>query len=296
MRDNDTLLTRYRPLFSVTAEHGYFADTICRGLRFEPCAQSDALLQKSGCVWRAVKGGIAVHADVSKKNLLRACFEEFSPSRKLGFVGYADDALFNVFTGGYQHSADTALFLDSDTAILEPESGRLRLHAADTVSDEERRLRNSPSLFADRRQGTEQPKCEIWVKADIDMLDETSHVKDVIGKHYYLRFAARATLWHYVIVGDWAKDQVSVVDLTDKVKFNAHQPRYFANGRAAQTLRSAAAITMQEHSSQRFQLRVQDHGTERVIVKRLPVASADQFSIEEHQGAPTWVSEIYVNC
>ena len=70
----------------------------------------------------------------------------------------------------------------------------------------------------------------------------------------------------------------------------------FSNGRTAHAVRSQEAIALQEAPAQRFQLRVREEGKERVIVKRLPVASAGQFHIEEHEGAPTWVSEIYVNC
>jgi len=303
MRDNnnndsgsDTLMARYRPLLSIAVEHGYFADVLCRNLRFEPCEQSAALLQKSGCVWRAVVGGIAIHADVSKTKLLRSCFEEMSPSRRLGFRAYAEDSLFDTYTGGYQRSDDAVLFLDSDNAVQEATSGRYRLHASDSVSDADRRLINSPSLLNNRRPRTGSPKCEVWIQADIDSLDEFSHAQDAVGKNYYLRFAARSTLWQYIVVGDWMQEQVSVVDLADKVRFSASHPRNFANGRVAQTLRSEEVISLQERSSQRFQLRVQDHGTERVMIKRLPVASAGQFNIEEHKGAPTWVSEIYVNC
>ena len=58
---------------------------------------------------------------------------------------------------------------------------------------------------------------------------------------------------------------------------------------------SSAPIALQERSPQRFQLRRQGTGADKVLIKRLPVASPSQINRETLGGVPTLVSEIYVH-
>ena len=296
MREAPTLLARYRPLFSIAVEHQFFADTLCRGLRLEPYRQSAMLMEKGACVWRPQIGGVAVYADVSRLELLRSWFAQATPAMSLGFQAFAEDPLFDGYTGGFRRDAESILSFSSGNAVAEEGGTRLRLHAAECVSDADLVAAPHAELPAGASRWPAAPKFAVWIQFDPDAIDTTSRAGDAEGKHYYLRFAARETLWQYNVFGDFSPEQVSVVDLADKNQFAALGPRNFANGRAGQRLRSRAPIALRERSAQRFQLRLQDHGSERVIVKRLPVASAGQFNIEEHEGAPTWVSEIYVNC
>ncbi len=293
---DNTLLARFRPLFSIAVEHLYFADKSCAGLRLEPYAQSAQLMQKAGCLWRATPGGISVYADVSRKDLLRACFAEATPAFTLGFQGYADDPLFDNYTGGYARNAALALAFNSANVV--DEGGRLRLHAGETVSEADQGSAQGAQLPPWRRFGPAAAKFDVAIKVDVDALDAVNEeFRDgPAGKNYYLRFAARETFWQYNVVCERTSGQVSVIDSADKARFEDGGVKKFADGRAAQLLRSQQAIALQEHSQQRFELRVQDDGRERVIIKRLPVASAGQFNLEEHQGAQRWVSEIYVNC
>ncbi|MBI3716471.1 MAG: hypothetical protein HY255_10800 [Betaproteobacteria bacterium] len=296
MREPSSLLARYRPLFSLTVEHQFFADNLCRGLRLEPYRQSATLMEKGACVWRPQIGGVAVYADVSRLALLRSWLAEATPAFSLGFQAFAEDPLFDGYTGGFRRDTDSTLSFASGNAVAEDAGARYRLHAAECVSDADRASAQRAELPAGASCWPAAPKFDVWIKVDPDAIDATSSARDAAGRDYYLRFASRETLWQYNVFGDFSPEQVSVVDLADKTEFAALGPRNFANGRAGQRLRSRAPIALRERSAQRFQLRLQDHGSERVIVKRLPVASAGQFNIEEHEGAPTWVSEIYVNC
>jgi len=239
---------------------------------------------------------VAVFADVSRLALLRSWLAEATPAFSLGFQAYADDPLFDGYTGGFRRDADSTLSFSSGNAVAEDGGLRYRLHAAEFVADADRVSAQRAELPAAAGCWPATAKFDIWIKVDPDAFEPTSRAVDVAGKDYYLRFAARETLWQYNVFGDFPPEQFSVIDLADKTQFAALGPGRFANGRAGQRLRSHAPIALRERSSQRFQLRVQDHGSERVIVKRLPVASAGQFNIEEHEGAPTWVSEIFVNC
>ena len=67
------------------------------------------------------------------------------------------------------------------------------------------------------------------------------------------------------------------------------------DGRSTLAARSRSAIAMQRRPLQRFQLLAQQPAADKVLVKRLPVASAGQLHMETIDGVRTLVSEIFVN-
>ena len=294
MADAEMLLARYRPLLAVTVEHAFFADGAGRGVRVEPDAASARVLARSGCLWRAMVNGVSVYCDVSRPELCESCLAEAQPPFSLRFLGYADDPLFDAYTGGYTPRPGSILAFEGGAAVAEAPEQRLRLHEGETVSDEYLRAAEDSESPADALGRRVPPKFSVRIGVERDAA--SARANGAAAKCYVLRFAARETIWRYYLLGGWAKEQVRVVDLNDKIGFVPDAAKRFSNGRTAHAVRSQEAIALQEAPAQRFQLRVREEGKERVIVKRLPVASAGQFHIEEHEGAPTWVSEIYVNC
>jgi len=294
MPDAGVMLARYRPLLAVEVEHAFFADGAGRGLRVEPDAASARVLARSGCLWRAMANGISVYCDVSRLDLCESCLAESQPPFSLRFLGYADDPLFDAYTGGYTPRAGSILAFDGAAAVAEAPEQRLRLHKGETVSGEYLRAAEDSESPADALGRRAAPKFSVRIGVERDAA--SARANGALAKSYYLRFAARETVWRYYLLGGWAKEQVRVVDLNDKIGFVPDAAKRFSNGRTAHAVRSQEAIALQEAPPQRFQLRVREEGKERVIVKRLPVASAGQFHVEVHEGAPTWVSEIYVNC
>ena len=291
MHEADTLLARYRPLFDIAVEHRYFADSYCRGLQWRLHDTAAGLLQRTLCAWRATTHGITMYADVSRTGLLKDLLAETTPPFSFGLSIRASDPLFRHYTDGLGSDPAAVFALDSDKGVRE-DDGRIRLHTQDCVSADDRATANTGTP----RERSTAPRFDIRLAIDVDAFEEAAISPNAAGKHYCLRFAARQTYWQYNVLGDWPPDELGVIDPAERIGFEAHGTRHLANGRIAHTFRSKTAIPLQEQASQRFQLRVQEQGTERVVVKRLPVASAGQFSIEEHAGAPRWVSEIYVHC
>jgi hypothetical protein len=110
-----------------------------------------------------------------------------------------------------------------------------------------------------------------------------------------VRFAARSPVWKYCLLGDWASEDVRIVDLAREAEFTPAVTENLAGGRDAKAIRSSTGIALRNRSSRRFQLRGVDGNTERVLIKRLPVAGARHLARETIDGTPTWVSEIYVH-
>jgi len=110
-----------------------------------------------------------------------------------------------------------------------------------------------------------------------------------------LRFAARAAVWKYWLIGDWHDSELKVVDPDNQVAFLQAQDATLPDGRAALTIRSAAPIAILRRSPFRFQLRGRAGSSERLLVKRLPVAGTEQLTREPRALGGSLVSEIYVH-
>ena len=114
-------------------------------------------------------------------------------------------------------------------------------------------------------------------------------------KHYTLRFATRAAVWKYWLIGDWRDTEPQVVDPEGQTAFQQAQDATLPDGRRALTIRSAAPIAIFRRSPFRFQLRGRTGNGERLLVKRLPVAGTAHLVREPRAQGGSLVSEIYVH-
>ena len=116
-----------------------------------------------------------------------------------------------------------------------------------------------------------------------------------LGQRWCVALQARATHWKYLLPADWAVQAPQVVDIDQRVGFEPPRPEPLDDGRSTLAARSRSAIAMQRRPLQRFQLLAQQPAADKVLVKRLPVASAGQLHMETIDGVRTLVSEIFVN-
>ena len=115
-----------------------------------------------------------------------------------------------------------------------------------------------------------------------------------VGRIYRVELQARQAVWKYILVGDWTPEQPFIVDLDGRDEFEPARPEIVAGGSPALSIRSLAPIPLQERSARRFQLRGRTDEVERVLVRRLAVASAAQWGPDTADSAAVPVSEIYV--
>lgn len=288
-------MAAYQPLFSIEAEHTYFADAACRALQLLPTPASAALLANTGCLLRPLRHGVAVAYDRDAADAVRLQIRDAHTPLCLDFLGGTQDARFALYTD-LPGPAATLLMFHSDAALREDDGGRWRLHAQAHVSQADQVPLDKPpaSELLTRRERLVPPRLAVRVRVSEHDLDHA----EPTGKRYLLRFQARATVWKYYVVGDWgdwAQDQIHIVDLQRETGFDAAVPEPLPDGRTALAVRSLTRIPLQERPAHRFQLRGRSGSTERVLVKRLPVAGSSPWSVETIRGEPTPVSEIYVH-
>jgi hypothetical protein len=260
-------MTRWAPLLEVTVEHGFFANGLARGLRFEPTEDTAAWLRGHDAVCRESGAGLLVALPMDSE----AAADE--PAH-LAWRVHCNDALLAGVTEGL------------------PSPGTELLHwCATLVADDPTRLHTQiwPLTWPAVAE-TLDP-----VARRQPPLALLSLPRPTAPMQVRVRLAPRRTVWKYWLLGDWSADPLQVVDPAREVDFTDPAPEPLGDGRVALAVRSQSSIVLAQRSEARFQLRSRGAAVERVLVKRLPVAGADHFARETIHGVTTLVSEIYVH-
>jgi hypothetical protein len=284
---------QFLPLFSIEVEHSYFAGGVCTALQLAPSAKASELLSRARCLVRPTASGVTVACDSAAIPILRdACRDVDDPLRVEFFARTRDDQFAN-YTDAGTVAADSLLHFDSDAATFNGSDQRWRLAATRRAHALPGRELNSKRQVMNAVQRLPAPAFSIAITvtaADVDAVDRGC-------KSYICALAARETIWKYYLFGEWAEvaEDLLVVDLGQSFQFEAAVAEQLSNGQLACVVRSAGKIPLRNRSDQRFQLRLRNGSTDKVLVKRLPVPSATGLSRDFVAGAPTLVSEIYVH-
>ena len=286
----------YLPLFSLEVEHAYFPEGVCRALSWVPAAASLHRLGHAGCLLRVTDRGLLVLFDAGRADVLALQAGEADDPLRLHFLARVADPAFANYTAAPVGSSQSLLVLDSRRAVHDPDTGRWRLHAGASADTADLRPLDSPEAAEALSVPERRAPPHFAVSVDVRPQDvaEAAAGRD---RRFYARLEARATVWKYCFMGELAEaldDGLRVVDLDQSLQFGAATGERLPDGRSVLAVRSVAPIALQERSPQRFQLRSGGNGTDKVLIKRLPVASPRQLSRETLGGVPTLVSEIYV--
>ena len=278
----------FLPLFDFEVQHTFFADGRCaNALKFVLTPKSVVLLQRSGFLARANDSGVAVLVDSLRLETLSLIAQDTEEPFSLTWLVYAADPLFGNYTEELVYPPVGLPVFDSDNAVADGATGRWRLQREEYVS-----------------------------AADARALDDDAVVQAVLGQHvpplfvvilrlgagaspepkrYVVRFATRAAVWKYWLIGDWRDSEPQVVDPDGQASFLQAQDATLPDGRPALTIRSTAPIAIFRRSPFRFQLRGRAGSGERLLMKRLPVAGTAQLMREPRAQGGSLVSEIYVH-
>lgn len=284
----------YLPLCQLQLQHDYFSDGFLQQAVLVPVADTARLLRNAQLLLKTTKQGAMLLLDSSRRDIAAACFD--SPQR-LAFLLYSRDAQFGNYTEPALQQGQL-LYCDSSSAV-QTQAGIWRLHtaaelsAADIISSTDSKLNALAEL--------KQLPLPVLVfaltitAADISQLDATS------AKHYLLKFASRRSIWRYYLCGDSFAAAVHIRDLAQPgsaqptEQFVQQADVTLANGRRAKVFHSTAPLALAQQSPYRFALVSQSGSSEKILIKRLPVAAAGQCGMAVVNGVPSNVAEIYLN-
>jgi len=283
----------YRLLFSVSVEHTYFSDNICKALKFIPSGPSATVLNKTGLLLKSSESGISVFYEEDKINILRLHAED---DLSLVFKVFSKDPNFFRYTVPVARSDSSLLFFDNQQITLDA-AGKQMLHDDVNVTEKAFIDMNAGQLggVLDPKDYLVKPAFVLQIAITADEQGLCSEKPDAVSRKYYIRFATNQTYWKYYILGDLSKKNLYITDLDNEIQFEAMGNTLLPGHREAVALQSKIAIGMQEKHNQRFQLRESGSMGDKVLIKRMPTACVSNINGEMISGRMEDVSEIYIN-
>ena len=289
-------MARYSQLFSIEVRHSFFASGLCRELEFVPTPRTAGKIRNAGLLLKLTRAGIRVFSDLGRLDSLQLHAADDQDPLELVFKAYARDPLFMNYTESGPDRQDAVRYFDSVAAVTQ-EDGSLRLHAGVYAGVEDFRPTDDRG-FQDvltPRDRLAKPAFVVNIGVPKEDADALGDGTDGGPRAYFVNFQERQTIWKYLLVGDLAREDYYVADLDNSTEFAPGGNEVLADERTAITFKSTTALPLRERSEYRFQLRERDSGDGKVLIRRLPVASAARIGMERTEGQATLVSEMYIN-
>lgn len=287
---------RYSQLFSIEVRHSFFSSGLCNELDFMPTTKTAGQIRNAGLLCKETMGGVRVFYDLERLDSLRLHAADQEEQLNLVFKAYARDPLFMNYTQGDPNQDDAVRYFDSSNAVRETD-GSLRLHADEYAGSGDYRSLDFPGL-----QEVLTPADHLARPTFVVNIGVPKEVADALGsdvsedaRNYFVSFQERQTFWKYFLLGEFAREDIYVADLDNSTEFESSGTQVLADERTAITFKSKTSLPMRERSEYRFQLRERGSGNEKVLIRRLPVASAAQIGVERTDGQSILVSEMYIN-
>lgn len=279
----------FHSLFSIEIKHVFFTGEACLNLDFIPSLRSQKRLDRIGLLTRGTENGIHVFYDSGQSDVLQ--YEVDDPDEPFSFQYrvFSRDPFFKNYTDVSSHKTDALFYFDGGNA--REEAGFYRLHEAEYVSEVDFQSLDAP-MFSEvltKKDRLVKPVCVL----DIPVSQGEFKGKP---KHYTVKFDSRKTFWKYYVLGDFVDKKPYIADLNHETEFEFGGTESLPGNRTALVFRSRSSIPLREKLDVRFQLKAQNGGNGKVMIKRLPVASASQIATETINGKESVISEIYVNC
>jgi len=282
---------RFQPLFSIAVNHDYFADGLCRELDFVPTFDTARLMRNVGLLSRTMRNGVGVFCEDDRREALQGYAQEARAGwGGLTFKVFSRDKKFRNYTD----PGNPSIFKEhSILYCCNRDEGKDATGRTPLYFDEYLELYSSYEDVLSKMDAL--PVCIISIGITPSYVEEIFE-QSAAPAEYYVRFNARKTFWKYYLVGDIARDDAYVVDLDGKTEFERGEEA-LPDDRMALTFRTKSSIALRERFDYRFQYRESSSGRQRgangdrVLIKRLPVASARQIG---GSGKQADISAIYI--
>lgn len=287
-------MIRYRVSVRIEIRHEFFDDGRARGLAIEPAPDTAKRLVNLGWLYRAEEGAMA---------LLRPDPDERAGEDEivLEFRLVATDRAFATFTDLEGWRIDRPYAFDTARALAPQVDGSRPLTRDGNVSLQDL----TPDAGNVSSQDLTPDAQDLTPDAPVATGGALAHLvvrvaaddRAVAGgtQSFHLTFGTRRTHWKYLVLGAPAGATPAIRDADGRIEFEPSGVAQVPDGRQAVTLRSTEPIALRERATQRFQLRAQSSAGERVLVKRLAVASPRNLGRDTVDGREVAVSEIYIN-
>ncbi len=285
----------YQTLLTIAVEHSFFANGVCSCLDFQPTENTRRIFNNAGLIPKKTIDGIQLLYDENRVEALQLYAEDEQEPLCFEFKVYSTDPEFRSYSEPFADMADGILYFDN--RATKSVKGKRNLSASKYVSNKDvkkpdanelesvitQRDRLLPPVFVLKIYASANPRplLKQWLKSDLT--------------RYSIAFNARQTYWKYYVLGQMAKQGLSISDPDNQVEFEPLGETSLSDQRVAFAFRTKRSIPLNERYDFRFQLKEEGLGGEKVLINRLPVACLTQTGKEMLAEQGMLVSEIYIN-
>ena len=292
----------YSALFSIEVGHRYFADELCPALYFVPTPKTGMVINNAGLLTRSTVNGVRVFYDTESPDSLRLHASDADVPLRFEYKVFSRDPNFLNYTElpATEHPGneeDAILYFDNLDSQTD-ETGRTKLQDQEYAGASDLEKLDSALLehILSARDRLAKPVCVVSIR-----LPESAGAPLDLGatagsRRYVISFDAKRTIWKYYLLGDLAIEDLYIAGLDNGIEFESGGLERLVDNRPALTFRSKTTIQMRHRQDIRFQLREQNSGGGKVLIRRLPVASANQIGRAIIDGEAAPVSEMFINC
>ncbi|MCE4554319.1 hypothetical protein [Pelomonas cellulosilytica] len=265
-------------LLRLDVGHGYYADGRCRGLRFEPAAETADTLRRCGVLARSDGSSLHLHAPADTLDRLE------TSDGGLAWRVFATDDAFACGTDDRAERPGQLLWVGGPTP-----------GGATDLAAEPRPL-TSPDVAALLQPRDRQlpPFALLWLPID----GLLAGVSPPVPLRLRWQLAPRATVWKYCLHGNWPEPALAIVDAAGQTEFGAPAADHMDDGTPVLAIRSLGRLPLGQRPLQRLQLRSRpepDGRSDKVLIRRLPLPAAQFLAREVIDGQPAVISEIHVH-
>jgi hypothetical protein len=279
----------YLPLCQLHLRHNYFNSGYLAQAELEPTTATLQKLRNAQLIYKKTRQGAVLLLDSARRDIAAACCE---PPLTLHFLLFSTDSHFGSYTDPVLQRGQL-WYCDSQTAVAE--ANFLRLHHQSTLGGEELLSADDNRLVSiiDQRHAS-LPQLVLALSINAA---EVNAINASNSRNYLIKFVSRQTLWRYYLIGDSFSGALQIRDMNrhNAAIFARQQDVLLANGRKALVFDSIEPLNLAEQSPYRFGLISQDGGSEKILIKRLPVATAGQSGNAVVNGVTRHLAEIYLN-
>ena len=286
-------MSTYQLLYSVTVEHMYFANRVCKSLQFVPTQATAHLFSRTDLLIRVAENHLSVFVDRDQLDRLRAKAED---KLVFTFKVFSTDSHFSHYTAPDVLHSNAILYFDN-LKLSKDASDRFLLHDGPHVSSADYVDVDSSDI------GDDLDTIDYHVRPNFILrmtVDDNSPLmsfdqQDRVQRHFYIVFASSSTFWKYYLMDGLSDRKLYITDLDNTIYFEDVGKATLPGNHTARMLLSKHAIPMLEQPIQRFQLKENGAQRDKVLIRRLPNASVDQIYAEQINGSMQNISEIYVH-
>ncbi len=294
-------MEHYQSLFQIKVTHTYFVEKLLKNLTFEPSIKTLAILRNAHLHMKLGLGGVHLFFNTDRMDVLKSMALNADEPLILAFKVHVQEPYFlNYTTPSFSKQNAILFFNNANKAIRDTYT--LQLHKKQFVSSSDFISLNSEDLQSLLSLHEWKTKTNSFLSSFLVGIYLTKEDLDKIELHpersgvlYEIHYQARKTYWTYYLLRHFSQPNMSIVDLDQKVSFQAQGTSSLPGGRKALVFRSNQPIALQEKSSCRFQLREEKESGHKVLIKRLPVAAVDSIYQEVVDQDRISLSEIYIN-